>query len=142
MDANPNRVAARDTDNFRREGVSGDDAASPTSEVAIPTNQLAPTLIQPSTLVDERYQPLATSHTFPSGYSNADVNSWQQNDVFTGPYDDHSPQVAESESSIGHALNRNLTVDRASYIEENHHIQGAVDWSGSDASQLAHLPPT
>jgi hypothetical protein len=147
MEADSNKVAARDTENFTPE-ASGGSQISSTSKVVISTE---PTLAfppphQPSSSADEQYQAFDQPNTFPNGYLYSDVNSWQQNGVSTGQYDDHSQQVTPSEASIGqtgtaYIDNSNLIIDRAACFNGNRPVQGVGNWSVGDAPP-SPLPQT
>lgn len=146
MEANSNNAAARDTENFPIEAVSGDSQISSVSEVAIPTGP-GPFSHQAFPSVDVHYQPFDESRTFPNGYVYPHVNNWQRNSVSTGQYDPHSQQVTPLETPIAQPgnphidVNSDLVTDRTASFNASHPVQGVVDWSGSSGPpQIA--PPT
>lgn len=147
MEADSNKVAARDTENFTPE----DSQISSTSKVMISTKRGPSTLAfppphEPSSSADGHYQSFDRPNTFPNGYLYSEVTGWQQNGVSTGQYDDHSQQVTPLATSIGqtgtaYIGNSNLLIDRAAYFNGNRPVQGVGDWSVGDAPP-SPLPQT
>lgn len=152
MDASSNKAAARDTENFPLEALSGDGLSqiSSISEVAIPTGagRSFPFSHQPFPSVDVHYQPFDESRTFPNGYYvYPHVNNRQRNSVPAGQYEPHSQQATPFETPIAQEgnprndVNSDLVADRIVYFNASHPVQGVVDWSGSSAPPRI-APPT